>query len=313
MANSNSTQKSWGGQWTEDKLDCFQKYVKAYLTIMNAYRDKNEWELIYFDGFAGCGDRKRQGEEEQKMVTLFGEDALVDDLHVYQGAAERVVQIEKEMRGFDYYYFIDKDEANITRLEMKLADYETTGRKIFRAGDANVELQKLADCLRKTKYETKHNKLAKALCLLDPFGMSVKWDSILAVADKGIDLWILVPTGSIVNRLIKNNGELRFPDKLEEFFGVHRQVIKERFYEKQVIATDLFDTDREEVRKVKNIIGEIDQLYRDQLGEIFKYVTPEPLVMRNSRGLPIFHFVCASDNKTAVKIAQQIINKKQGK
>ena len=61
------------------------------------------------------------------------------------------------------------------------------------------------------------------------------------------------------------------------------------------------------------LIGEIDQLYRDQLGEIFKYVTPEPLVMRNSRGLPIFHFVCASDNKTAVKIAQQIINKKQGK
>ncbi|MBQ3998674.1 MAG: hypothetical protein II644_04985, partial [Paludibacteraceae bacterium] len=82
MANSNSTQKSWGGQWTEDKLDCFQKYVKAYLTIMNAYRDKNEWELIYFDGFAGCGDRKREREEEQKMVTLFGEDALVDDLHV---------------------------------------------------------------------------------------------------------------------------------------------------------------------------------------------------------------------------------------
>ena len=26
---------SWGGSWTEQKLDAFEKYVKAYLTIMN--------------------------------------------------------------------------------------------------------------------------------------------------------------------------------------------------------------------------------------------------------------------------------------
>ena len=28
---------SWGGQWTEEKLDAFEKYVNAYLTIMNVY------------------------------------------------------------------------------------------------------------------------------------------------------------------------------------------------------------------------------------------------------------------------------------
>lgn len=26
----------WGGQWTEEKLDAFEKYVNAYLTIMNS-------------------------------------------------------------------------------------------------------------------------------------------------------------------------------------------------------------------------------------------------------------------------------------
>lgn len=314
MGKSKTQHKSWGGSWTEDKLDCFENYVKAYLTIMNQQRDKNEWELIYFDGFAGCGDRLQQTEEEQKMLSLFGEDAAdTNELHVYQGAAERVVQIEKEMRGFDYYYFIDKSEENITKLELKIAEIETSGRKIFRADDANVELLKLAECLKKTKRETKHKKIAKALCLLDPFGMSINWNSILAVAGKGIDLWILVPTGSIVNRLIQNNGELRFPEKLEEFFGLPREVIKNRFYEKRTIPADLFDTDREEVRKVKNIIGEISQLYCEQLGGLFQYVTNKPLVMTNSKGLPIFHFVCASENKTAVKIAQDIINRKQGK
>lgn len=311
MANYKSTQhKNWGGSWTEEKLDCFEKYVKAYLTIMNKYRDKYNWELFYFDGFAGCGDRKLE-EEKSKMESLFGEKITAEELSVYQGAAERVVQIEKVMRGFDYYYFIDKDEANLTRLDMKLSTYETTGQKVYRPSDANAEIKNLADHLSKPKYATPHQKIGKALCLLDPFGMSVKWKSIQAIAGPGVDLWILVPTGSIVNRLIKNNGKLRYPEKLEEFFGLQREVIQERFFEKQVMPADLFDADREEVRKVKNIIGEIAKLYCEQLGSLFKFVTNEPLVMRNSRGLPIFHFVCASNNKAAVGIAQDIISKKQ--
>ena len=44
---------SWGGQWTEEKLDAFEKYVNAYLTIMNVYKERYRWKLIYFDGFAG--------------------------------------------------------------------------------------------------------------------------------------------------------------------------------------------------------------------------------------------------------------------
>lgn len=305
MANSNSTQKSWGGQWTEDKLDCFQKYVKAYLTIMNAYREKFRWKLVYFDGFAGSGSREQSLVADEKAVSLFGEELHdASELHPYQGAAERVVQIEQQMRGFDEYWFIDKNEQNITSLEFKLAEYQTRGTKIFRPNDANEEVLNLGRRLRE------HPK-TKVLCLLDPFGMSINWDSIVALAGNGIDLWILVPTGSIVNRLIQKNGELRYPEKLEDFFGLPQQAIFDRFYEKKEAEANLFDMGREEVRKVKNIIGEIDQLYRDQLGQIFPYVTPEPLVMRNSRGLPIFHFVCASHNETAVKIAQQIINKKQ--
>lgn len=305
MANSNSTQKSWGGQWTEDKLDCFQKYVKAYLTIMNAYREKFRWKLVYFDGFAGSGSREQSLVTDEKAMSLFGEELHdASELHPYQGAAERVVQIEQQMRGFDEYWFIDKNEQNITSLELKLAEYQTRGKKIFRPNDANEEVLNLGRRLRE------HPK-TKVLCLLDPFGMSINWDSIVALAGNGIDLWILVPTGSIVNRLIQKNEELRYPEKLEDFFGLPQQVIFDRFYEKKEAEANLFDMGREEVRKVKNIIGEIDQLYRDQLGQIFPYVTPEPLVMRNSRGLPIFHFVCASHNETAVKIAQQIINKKQ--
>ena len=60
---------SWGGRWTEEKLDAFEKYVNAYLTIMNTFRDKHNWKLIYFDGFAGSGSRKeKKGEEDSVLL-----------------------------------------------------------------------------------------------------------------------------------------------------------------------------------------------------------------------------------------------------
>ena len=147
MAKTDKTHVTgWGGPWTEQKLDCFTRYVKAYLTIMNAYREKYHWKLIYFDGFAGCGDRKLQEEAVDKTMDIFGDQKVDEtDINLYQGAAERVVRLEQEMPGFDFYYFIDKYEDNLTRLELKLAGYETKGYKVFRPSDANVESRRLAN------------------------------------------------------------------------------------------------------------------------------------------------------------------------
>ena len=41
------------------------------------------------------------------------------------------------------------------------------------------------------------------LCFIDPYGMDLKWSSIEVLKGLGIDLWILVPTGIGVNRLLK--------------------------------------------------------------------------------------------------------------
>ena len=57
--------------------------------------------------------------------------------------------------------------------------------------------------------------------------------------------------------------------------------------------------------------GVFAELYCERLGELFPFVTPHPLIMMNNHNVPIFHFVCASFNQTAVKIAQQIIDKRQ--
>ena len=95
------------------------------------------------------------------------------------------------MRGFDFYYFIDKEEENCTRLELKLSQYPTKGIRQFRPGDANTQARMLADALKRD------NRL-KALCFLDPFGMSIDWGTIEALSGKSIDLWILIPSGVIL-------------------------------------------------------------------------------------------------------------------
>ena len=100
-------------------------------------------------------------------------------------------------------------------------------------------------------------------------------------------------------------------DKLTSFFGKDESFLKDYFYKKKTVDT-LFG-EKEIIEKVKKPIEKIAELYIEQLKTIFKHVTEKPLVLYNSRKTPIFHFACASNNSTAIKIASQIINKKQSK
>ena len=310
MAKSKKkTDSSWGGPWTEQKLDCFESYVKAYLTIMNVYRDKFNWKLIYFDGFAGCGSRTlsecEQEEQSNELLELFESDNCDDtkkELNVYAGAAERVIRLEQEMRGFDYYYFVDTNESNLTKLNLKLAQYNVQGKVAYRHDNANKQAELLAGAMA-------NNPKLKTLCFLDPFGMNIKWETIQQLAGKSIDLWILVPIGTIVNRLVKVDGTLMYPETLENFFGLNREEIQSRMQVKETEQT-LFG-EEQKIYKVNDAISKLANLYCEQLGTLFDYVTNEPLVLYNSNHLPIFHFVCASNNQTAIRIAKQIIDKRQ--
>lgn len=302
-----TSKKSWGGKWTEEKLDAFEKYVKAYLTIMNSYRDANGWKLLYFDGFAGSGTRTQEEEvqEVQEAIDLFGQEVTVEDYNVYQGAAERVVKIESDgVRSFDHYYFVDKIEDNCKVLEEKLAFYQTNGQKHYLPIDANDAVRLLSNTLR--KYGN-----CKALAFLDPFGMQIDWASIASLKNLSVDLWILVPTGVIINRLLERKVDqekgLAHADKLMSFFGMPEKEIRSFFYTETQVQT-LFG-EEEIITKAENSIRRIAQLYVKRLKEVFPYVTEEPMVLYNYHNVPIFHLVFAAKNKTAMKIAQEIIKK----
>ena len=287
----NESRSEWGGPWTETKLNTFSKYVRSYLAIMkkNPY-----WKIIYFDGFAGSGNRKEKCKSplfRQLQITL-------QEYHVYKGSAERVLKIDNDY-SFDLYYFIDTNEESLKKLEGKLRSLPeiNTEKLNFRPGDCNKWLFELSKALSSGKYA--------ALVLLDPFGMQINWDSIASLKGTRSDIWILVPTGVIVNRLLNRNGELKQIDKLQSFFGLSGEEIQNSFYIKEIQST-LFG-EQEVTNKIIRPIEQIAKIYIRQLKTIWNNVTEDPLILYNSRGVPIFHFIFASNNQFATKIARQII------
>lgn len=297
MNKISESQSQWGGNWTELKLQAFEKYVNAYLTIMNAQKQKhNGWPTtIYFDGFAGSGIRSSSTLKIEE--TLFADYFVNEESELYRGAAERVLSLKQK---FDYYFFVDINKSSITLLEEKLKEKSIVNDSCnFVYADVNVQLAKLSEFINDKKV---------ALVLLDPFGMQVSWESIELLKNKRVDLWILIPSGVIINRFLDRKGKMLFKNKLESYFGLTEDEIRARFYDTQTVDT-LFGSEDITI-KTNDSVSKIAELYIEKLKGIWKNVSDKPLILNNTKNVPIYHFVFASNNQTASKIAKQIVEKK---
>ncbi|MDR6945287.1 three-Cys-motif partner protein TcmP [Mucilaginibacter pocheonensis] len=271
----------FGGNWTEAKMEIVVKYAKAYLTIMN----KQTWvKTLYFDGFAGSGHI--EADEEKDAI---------------KGTALRILEID-DPKPFDIYYFVEKNKKNKESLEAVIKENYPSKRAPVIQEDCNIKLMHMAKFL-------KENKPFRALAFIDPYGMSVNWESIEHLKGLGIDLWILVPTGVGVNRLLKNDKNIpeAWLKKLEMFLGLERNEILKHFYSDKTINT-LFG-DETSVNKDVEIIQKIGNLYSQRLKTIFEFVS-DSFVMRNSTNSIMYHFMMATNNKTALALANDIIKPK---
>lgn len=273
----------FGGNWTIQKIEIVVDYAKAYLTIMNKYP---QFKTLYFDGFAGSGEIFKENET---------------DIEIIKGTAIRVLEIVSPKK-FDRYYFVEKDENNKNELERTIKE-KFSDRKYFVVNeDCNTKLLSMATYL-------KENKNYRILAFVDPYGMSVNWKSIEALRGLGVDLWILVPTGMGVNRLLKNDFKISeaWLLKLEKFIGLSREEILDFFYKQKSVNT-LFGAETM-VEKEKDAIEKAGELYKRRLNGVFKFVS-EPFRMKNSTGTIMYHFMMASNNPAALKIANDIIKPK---
>jgi len=177
-------------------------------------------------------------------------------------------------------------------------------KKIYIANeDCNVKINSMAKFLKSGKGQNR-----RVLAYIDPFGMQLRWDSLRALQELKVDVWILVPTGMGVNRLLKTNGKISdaWIERLELFLGMSKDDILSYFYKSQTVPT-LFG-DEVITTKEDKAIEKSAELYHNRLNELFKYVT-KPYIIRNSTNSIMFHFFMATNNNTAVKIANEIISK----
>lgn len=282
---------TFGGNWTENKIEILVEYAKAYLTIMNVHAENYSWKLLYFDGFAGSGLIVKGADENRTEII---------------GAARRIIEIEHP-RPFDEYYFVEKDEHNFEALSQNTK--HVFPDKIIHAvrEDCNTKLLGLASFLEKPK-----GKRYKILAYIDPCGMQLRWDSLERLKDLSVDVWILVPTGMGVNRLLKNDGNISdaWLQKLEIFLGMDRDSIVAYFYKSRTVNT-LFG-EESVTNKEENAIEKSAELYQKRLRSIFKFVS-KAYVLKTKSNVTLFHFLMASNNINAVKIADDIIEKYNAK
>lgn len=272
----------FGGDWTKTKIEILVEYAKAYLEIMKSRRF---FKLMYFDGFAGSGFIVKDKKE--------GVDITV-------GAAKRIIEID-EPRTFDSYYFVEKDSKNFKLLKKNTADAFRKKKIYVIQDDCNKKLVDLAIFLRKPE-----NKYHCTLAYIDPCGMQLEWRSIENLKGLKIDMWILVPTGLGVNRLLKKNGDISdlWKERLELFLGLTQQEIDKIFYRE--IPTLFPDINFKE--KEKDVIEKSAKLYRERLKTVFDFVS-HPYALKNSVNTIMYHLFLASNNNAAVKIGNDIVKK----
>lgn len=281
----------FGGTWTEEKLAQVERYLKAYL---KALKDK-PFKLMYIDAFAGTGSRALK-QTTSLSLNLFAEDD--DAIEFSAGSVRRALEIE-DPKPFDKYIFI---ESNPERFEeLRGLEKEFPERKIeFHKQDANIWIQK--------NFREKW-KGHRAVMFLDPYKMEVEWKTIESIAKtEAIDLWLLFPLGSSVNRLLPRDGEINegwraILNRLfgsEDWYNYFYNISKE---------TNLFGITEE--KKVKKDISVIADYLVSRLKTIFPGVSEKPRFLYNSKNNPIFLlcFACANEAGAdiAVRIADHIL------
>src|SRR5689334_8014635 len=169
---------AFGGQWTDDKLDCLRKYLVAYRTIFRGNPRAQYFTTWYVDAFAGTGERKHGKDEASEYR---------------EGSAMIALKLPDP---FHQYLFIEKSKDRIAELRGNV-DFQAPDlaeRCTFVAEDANAVI---------TEWCNKRDwRKERAVVFLDPYGAQVRWDTLKALAATGgVDLWYLFPLSTTLRMM----------------------------------------------------------------------------------------------------------------
>lgn len=262
------------GEWSEAKLEIIQKYGHAYSTIMSDSK-RSYLHHAYIDAFAGSGTHIA------KSTGSFVSGSPVNALNISPP--------------FEEYVFIDKSPGTVKALRDEVGERPDAH---VHEGDSNVLLLNIV--YPRMTFEN----YRRALCLLDPYGLDLRWEVIeTAGRMKTIEIFLNFPIMDM-NRNVLLSDASRMDDgqlaRMDAFWGDNSW--RPIMYAKQ---EHLFGMEEIKIGTNDDIAAAFRRRLKEKAG--FAYV-PEPVVMRNSRNAMLYYLFFASPKAVAAHIVEDIFD-----
>jgi three-Cys-motif partner protein len=263
------------GFWSLQKLDILGKYLPAYSRIMC----RQGWCPAYYYVDAFTGTINPQDKETEEYLA---------------GSPIRALETKPPFTG---YYFIEKDNERFQRAK-ELANAYPDHEIYPLHGDCNEKIcEVIIPMLRSDSRQ-------RALVFLDPYGLNAYWSTVQELAETGqCDVFINFPVMGVIRNLPLDQQ----PDKnnlahICNVFGDDKWYTD--LYTQQQVLTLLNGTVTTWVR-TRNIEDRLVNEYIARLHRCFSFVsTPKRMV--NSKSATQYMLMLASQNKTAIKIMNDI-------
>jgi three-Cys-motif partner protein len=293
----------FGGAWTDKKLQALSEYLTQYRLIFTTNERAKYFKTIYLDGFAGTGARQDTAKKASEEQLSLSPEMDADAQAYKRGSAAVALGLPSP---FDEYVFVEKAVKRAEELAMLIqTDFpELESRCQVLKGEANEFLR---DWCAKSDWRKQ-----RAVVFLDPYGMSVDWETISRIAGtQAIDMWLLFPLGTGINRLL-TRGALPpkdWAEKVTRILGVAQDVWQPAFYS-QSTQTSLFGEEDSKAIKVADFKS-MGDFFIGRLKTIFAGVAPHAMPLFNSMNNPMYLLCFAAGNpkgaKPAVKIADHLL------
>ncbi len=283
------SEHEFGGVSTNLKLSVVEKYLKAFTKALKPHFR----ELWYIDAFAGTGERTEKHDAHDG--TLF-DPATQERIERHRGSAKIAIDVEPK---FDRLVFIERNSKHCAALELLRSANSDRNIEIKR-GDAQTELRTLLEgrCWNTTR----------AVLFLDPYGMSVSWDTLEAIGKtQAIDVWYLVSLSGLF-RQASRNWKTVDEDKRAAITKMLGTDAWENEWYERAGANDLFGEVDEQHQRIADV-NKIERFVKKRLETIFTKVL-SPLRLKNERGAPMFSLFFAISNPDikAIGLATRIAN-----
>jgi three-Cys-motif partner protein len=264
------------GIWSEVKLAIVKEYASAYSKILDkTQRDSiPNLKWLYIDAFAGPGRHWSKAKSE-----------MVD--------GSPVIALNTRPP-FSEYHFIDEDPARAEQLRA------ISGRR----SDVHIYSE---DCneilLQKIFPKAKYSDFRRALCLLDPYNINLKWEVIETAGKmKSVEIFLTFMIMDINRNALRKNPNNSIQSKIDQLTRLWGdETWKDAAYDS---SANLFG----HAEKVSN--EKFEAAWRERLRTRagFKFVS-KPMPMKTKTNSVIYYLYFASQKPVAANIVNDIFDK----